>query len=79
MDLRNVQLSRHEHLIKGHHKDEGGGGRGTIKGNGPVSPENMLRLLLPMKLPDIQDDDCVLGTNSLTYISTRVILKTLLV
>lgn len=44
-----------------------------------VPGKHVLGSLLPMKLPDLEGDDCVLGTNSLTYISTRVLLKTLLV
>lgn len=44
-----------------------------------VPGKHALGSLLPMKLPDIEDDDCVLGTNSLTYISTRDLLKALLV
>lgn len=44
-----------------------------------VPGKHVLGSLLPMKLPDLEGDDCVLGTHSLTYRSTRDLLKTLLV
>lgn len=43
-----------------------------------VPGKHVLGSLLPLKLPDIEGDDCVLGTHSLTYRSTRDLLKTLL-